>query len=103
MDAMKMMKQAMSMRKDMKRIQKDLARKTVEFSAKGVAVTAQCDMAVVSVSVDASLLDPANVNRLEKAIVNSVNGALGAAKKEASSEMAKMTGGLGGLSDMLGG
>ena len=98
---MNMMKQAASLKK----MQKKLSKKKVECSSPGgeVSVTARGDMSVSSISIDPEQLKAANPRRLEKQIVSTVNSALDSAKKMAAGEMAKMTGGMGGLADMLGG
>lgn len=96
-----MMKQAASMKHKMKKIQKELERQTVEGCSGSVKVVACGDMSVKSVKLDPTDIDLARLDRLEKTIVAAVNKALDAAKKKAASEMASMTGGLGGLADML--
>jgi DNA-binding YbaB/EbfC family protein len=99
-----MMKQAMSMQRELKTIQKGLAKKTVEYAAKGglVKAVARCDMSVESVKIDPQMMNPADAAKLEDAVASAVNGALNAAKQEAAKEMSKMTGGMGGMAEMLG-
>lgn len=101
-DMFKMMKQASSMKKQMKKIQKELEKFTAEGQNGNVKVIVTGDMAVKSVEIDVEALDPSKQDRLQRMIVTAVNNALRNAKKQAGSEMAKMSGGLGGLSDMLG-
>jgi DNA-binding protein YbaB len=60
-------------------------------------------MTVKSVEIDPAGMDPARRERLEGMIVTAINNALRNARKQAGSEMAKMSGGVGGLSDLLGG
>ena len=86
----------------MKKIQKELAGRTVEASSQGVTVVARCDMSIADIKIDQSEIDSSNVERLEKMLVSALNKALDSAKKQAGSEMSKMAGGLGGLTDMLG-
>ncbi len=102
---MKMVSQAATMRKQMKRMQKELAKQTVEITSNNgkVTVSARGDMSIKEVRIDPSALEELKLDRLEKIIATTVNSALNAAKKTAGSEMSKMSGGLGGLSDMLGG
>lgn len=97
-----MIKQAASMQKEFKRVQKELAKKIVESSSDGVTVIARGDMSIDNISIDPAVIDLSKPERLEKAVASAVNGALGAAKKLAGGELSKMTGGLGGLSDLLG-
>jgi len=96
-----MMKEAATMQRQMKKIQKELARQTVEGSSGDVTVVACGDMSVKSVSIGPAALNSGNPEQLERMIVAAANSALASAKKRAGSEMSKMTGGLGGLADML--
>ena len=102
---MKMVSQAASMRKQMKKMQKELARQVVEVKSNNgkVMVSARGDMSIKEIKIDPSALTDLKLERLEKILVTTVNSALNASKKAASSEMTKMSGGLGGLADMLGG
>ena len=100
-----MMKQAASMQKQMKKMQKELAKKKVTFETGGgkVTVVAKGDMSIDSVTIRDDAMAGGDAAALGKMVTQAVNGALSSAKKEAGAEMAKMTGGLGGLSDLLGG
>jgi nucleoid-associated protein EbfC len=102
---MKMVSQAATMRKQMKRMQKELAKQTVEVTSNNgkVTVVARGDMSIKEIRIDPSAIQDLALDRLEKVIVTTVNSTLNAAKKTAGTEMSKMSGGLGGLSDMLGG
>ena len=102
-DMFKMIKQAANMRKQVKRIQKELQKFSVEGASGHVRVTVLGDMTVKSVEIDPAGLDPARRERLQVMIASAVNNAMRNAKKQAGSEMSKMTGGMGGLSDLLGG
>jgi DNA-binding YbaB/EbfC family protein len=101
----KMVSQAATMRKQMKRMQKELAKQTVEVTSNNgkVTVVARGDMSIKEIRIDPSALEELKLDRLEKVIATTVNSTLNAAKKTAGTEMSKMSGGLGGLSDMLGG
>ena len=96
-----MMKQANQLRK----MQKQLASKTVEVSSPdgNVTVVVRADMSVKSIRIKPEWVDPTRVERLEKVLLSTVNSAMDAAKKAAAADMQKLTGGLGGLSDLLGG
>jgi len=102
---LKMVSQAAKMRKQMKHMQKELAKQSVEITSNNgkVTVSARGDMSIKEIRIDPSVLEDLKLDRLEKVLVMTVNSALNAAKKTAGSEMSKLTGGLGGLSDMLGG
>ncbi|MBM4147664.1 MAG: YbaB/EbfC family nucleoid-associated protein [Lentisphaerae bacterium] len=102
-DMFKMLKQAAAMRQQVKRIQKELQKVSVEGASGFVRVTMLGDMTMKSVNIDPQGLDQARKERLESQIVTAVNNALRNAKKQAGTEMGKMTGGMGGLSDLLGG
>lgn len=95
-----MAKKAASMQKQMKKVQKELARQTAEGSNGAVTAVARGDMSLKSVRIDGDV-SSINQDKLEKMIVGAVNSALNAAKKMAGGEMSKITGGMGGLSDML--
>jgi len=100
----KMMRQMKQM-KQMKRMQKQLAAKTVEISSNDgrITVVARGDMTIKSIQINPEALDPAKVERLQKVLASTINSALDSSKKAAAGDMAKMSGGLGGLSEMLGG
>jgi hypothetical protein len=98
----KMMRQAIEMRKQMSKIQKELAKQVVEASSGEVTVVARGDMTIKSVSIKPEAIDPNKSERLEKMIAAAVNNALESAKKIAGSQVSKMSGGVGGLADMLG-
>jgi DNA-binding YbaB/EbfC family protein len=102
-DMFKMLKQAANMRKQVKKIQKELQKFTVEGVSGHVKAKVLGDMTVKSVEIDPAGMDPARRERLEGMIVTAINNALRNARKQAGSEMAKMSGGVGGLSDLLGG
>ena len=96
-----MMKKAAAMQLKMRRIQKELARIEIEAKSGEVTVVASCDMAVKRVKWDDGAFDPARPERFEKMLVAATNSALEQAKKRASEEMAKMSGGLEGLAEKM--
>ncbi|MCX7590370.1 MAG: YbaB/EbfC family nucleoid-associated protein [Kiritimatiellae bacterium] len=98
-----MMKQAATMQRQMKQIQKELARHKVEHTVAGgtVKVIVRGDMTIESIGLDESLLEPAKKVKVERLLVEAVNGALEAAKKKVGGEMSRMASGLG-LGDLLG-
>ena len=97
-----MVKKAASMQKQMKKVQKDLARKTADGTSGSVTVVARGDMSIKSVSIAESDLGAQSAEKLEKMVLAATNAALESVKKMAGSEMSKMTGGLGGLADLMG-
>jgi len=97
MNVMKMMQQAKTMQKDMERIQAQLAEKRVEFSSGGgmVTATATGDGGVVGIKIDPKVINPADKDLLEDMVLAAVDGAIRKSREMASSEMAKVTAGMG--------
>jgi DNA-binding YbaB/EbfC family protein len=103
MNMMKLMKQAQTMQKDMERIQAELATKRVEFSSGGGMVTAVAtgDGSVVSIKIDAKVINPADKELLEDMVLAAVDGAIKKSREMAASDMQKVTAGMG-MPGMLG-
>ncbi|MEP7071324.1 MAG: YbaB/EbfC family nucleoid-associated protein [Verrucomicrobiota bacterium] len=97
MNLNKLMKQAQKMQEQMQQTQADLETKTVEVQAAGGKVTVVANGAgdVVSLKVAKEIVDPEDVEFLEEAILSGVKQAIEQGKALASSEMSKITGGLG--------
>lgn len=95
----------MKQMQQMRRIQKQLASKTVSISSNDgmVTVVARGDMTVDSIKLKPEALTALKLEKLERLLASTVNGAMDSAKKAAAADMAKMAGGLGGLSEMFGG
>ena len=87
---------AMQMQQDLARVQAELAEAQVEGSAGGGVVKAVVTgkQELVSVTIDPSAVDPADVEMLQDLIVAAVNDALRAAKELGETKMAAVTGGL---------
>jgi DNA-binding YbaB/EbfC family protein len=87
---------AMQMQQGMARVQQELAEARVEGSAGGgvvsAVVTGKGDL--VSVKIDPSAVDPADVEMLQDLVVAAVNEALVAAHELGERKMAEVTGGL---------
>ena len=96
MDMMKMMKQATTMQRDMKKKQKQLAKQSVEFSSANDAVTVKmsCDLKVQSIQIQPEIVNPAEIKKLEIAVLDAMRGALNQAQDEAAKEMKTLTAGL---------
>jgi hypothetical protein len=94
-----MMKQMNQMRK----LQKEMAAKSFEAKTNdgSVVVVARGDMTIKSIAILPAAMDPARPDRLAATITSTVNSALDSAKKGAAQDMAKLTGGLSGLANML--
>jgi len=92
----RMMKQIQKMQQDLARMEEELAGRTVEASSGGgvVKAVATGKQEIVSVTIDPSVLDPADVEMLQDMIVAAVNDALAKARAMAEQEVARITGGL---------
>ncbi len=90
-----MMKMAQEMKGKMKDIKQELARANFVGQSKGVAVEVNGEMEIKSVKIDPQIVDPNNVSRLEKEVMEAAKKALKSAKDEAAQKMKGLTGGLG--------
>jgi DNA-binding YbaB/EbfC family protein len=87
---------AQQMQQDMLRVQEELATTVVDGSAGGGVVKAQATgkQELVSVTIDPSAVDPADVEMLQDLVVAAVNDALRASRDVAEQKLAAVTGGL---------
>jgi DNA-binding YbaB/EbfC family protein len=87
---------AQQMQQEMQRIQTELEQTIVDGSAGGGVVTAQVTgkQEVVSVTIDPSAVDPADVEMLQDLVIAAINDALRASRELAEQKMAAVTGGL---------
>ena len=87
---------AQQMQQEMLRIQSELETLEVDGSAGGgvVRATVTGKQELVSVTIDPSAVDPADVEMLQDLVVAAVNDALRASRQVAESKMAAVTGGL---------
>ena len=94
-----LMKQAQRMQKQMEETTKELEEKEVTAAAGGgaVEVTVTGKKEVKSVKLNPEVVDPDDIEMLEDLIVAATNEALRKIEEISQSEMAKITGGLGGL------
>jgi DNA-binding YbaB/EbfC family protein len=97
MNLNKLMKQAQKMQEKMAQAQADLAEKTVEAQAAGGKVTVVANGAgdVISIKIAKEIIDPEDVEFLEDAVLSGVRQAIEQGKAMATSEMSKITGGVG--------
>ncbi len=93
---LKMLRNAGALQREVARVQKELGRRTVEFvSADGaVRVEAACDLTVRRIEVAPSLAENGG-ERLERSLLEAVNGALRAARNEAARGMEAVAAGMG--------
>jgi DNA-binding YbaB/EbfC family protein len=98
MNLNKLMKQAQKMQEKMAQAQTELAEKTVEVQAAGGKITVVANGAgdVISIKIAKEIVDPEDVEFLEEAVLSGVKQAIEQGKVIASSEMSKITGGMGG-------
>ena len=91
-----MMNQLRKMQQEMAKAQDDIQSTTVEGAAAGGAVTITMtgDNRVTKVSLDASVVDPDDVETLEDVIVAAFNDARAKAEEFATKRMSSVTGGL---------
>ena len=92
---------ALQMQQEMERVQAELAEAKVEGSSGGGVVRAVVTgkQELVSIAIDPSAVDPADVEMLEDLVTAAVNEALDASRRLAEQKMGAMQtiGGLGGL------
>lgn len=92
---------ALQMQQEMERIQAELATTSVEGSAGGGVVRAVVTgkQSLVSITIDPSAVDAADVDMLQDLVIVAVNEALDASRRLAEQKMGAMQslGGLGGL------
>ena len=94
-----LMKQAQKMQRQMEEAQKELEEKEITAAAGGgaVEVTVSGSKKILKVKLDEEVVDPDDVEMLEDLIVAATNEALRKCEEESQAQMAKITGGLGGL------
>jgi DNA-binding YbaB/EbfC family protein len=87
---------AMQMQQAMERVKAELAEDRVDGTAGGgvVKAVATGDQKLVSVTIEPSAVDPADVEMLQDLIVAAINDALRAARELGEAKMAAVTGGL---------
>ena len=93
-----LMKQAQKMQKQMEETTRELEEKEITAAAGGgaVEVTVTGKKEVKSVKLDPEVVDPDDIEMLEDLIVAATNEALRKMEELSQTEMAKITGGLGG-------
>jgi nucleoid-associated protein EbfC len=91
-----LMQAAQQMQANLQRVQADLAQKRVDATAGGGMVTAVVtgQLELVSLKIDAAVVDPKDVGMLQDLVVAAVSQALAKAKQLQQDEMAKVTGGM---------
>ena len=98
-----LMKQAQRMQRQMEEAQKELEEKEVTATAGGgvVEITVTGKHEIKNVKIDPEAVDPDDVETLEDLITAAANEAFRKLDEESQSQMAKLTGGMGGLGGMF--
>ena len=96
---MNMLKQAQKMQQDMMKMQQELQEKEYTATAGGGVVTAVVNgkHELKNLVIEPDAVDPDDVEMLQDMIMAAVNEAMRTADTDMSSNMQKLTGGLGGL------
>jgi nucleoid-associated protein EbfC len=105
-DMQQLLEHAQQMQRDLATAQRELASTEVQGSAAGglVSATVSGGGEVLSVRIDASVVDPGDVETLQDLVVAAIRDATRQAADVQAEKMAPLTGGLGGsLGDALGG
>lgn len=91
-----LLKQAQQFQAKMAKLQEELGEKTVEATSGGgmVSVVANGKQEIVSVTIEAEVIDPEDKEMLQDLIIAAVNDALTKAKNMVQEEMGKLTHGL---------
>jgi len=91
------MKQAKKMQEKIGRLQQELETKTVEAQAGGgmVRVVVNGKFEIVSLKIEKDVVNPEDVEMLQDLIAAAVNEGVRKSQELASSEMSKITGGIG--------
>jgi DNA-binding YbaB/EbfC family protein len=98
-DLSRMLAQVQQLQSDMAAAQRSLADERVEGTAGGGVVTATCDGqgTLLGVTIDASVVDPTDIEMLQDLVVAAVNDATRKAQAAQAQTMGSVTGGLSGL------
>ena len=96
-DIMKILQQAQQMQGRLQEMEQELQNQTVSATAGGGMVTVEADGKgqIKRVSIDASVVNPADVEMLEDLVLVAVTEAQKKAADLAQKEMGKLTGGMG--------
>ncbi|MHB8138624.1 MAG: YbaB/EbfC family nucleoid-associated protein [Smithellaceae bacterium] len=91
------MKQAKKMQEKIGRLQEELETKTIEAQSGGgmVRVIVNGKFEIVSLKIEKEVVNPEDIDMLQDLIAAAVNEGIRKSQEMASSEMAKITGGLG--------
>ncbi len=93
-----MLKQAQKMQEQMTQVQAELEAKEYEIKAGGGAVTVKINgkKEIISLDISPDIVDPDDIETLADVITAGVNEAIKTVEDDASAQMSKVTGGMGG-------
>ena len=93
-----MMKEAQKLQQQMAALQEEVGKRKVEATAGGGMVTVEANgkQEIVTVKIDPEVVSKDDVQMLEDLVLAAANEALRKARELVASEMARVTGGLGG-------
>ena len=96
MSQMGMMQQMQRLQEQLQQAQEQLANETIAYSAGGgaVKVVVTGDQRVVSIEIDAALLQDGDVEMLQDLVLTAVNGGLEASRKLQAERLGPLAGGL---------
>ena len=99
MNINQLMKEAKKMQADMEKSQEELAAKEFDASAGGGAIEVKVsgDKLIKDIKIKPEVVDPDDVEMLEDLIMAAANEAFRKLDEESQSQMAKFTGGMGGM------
>lgn len=90
-----MLRQVQKMQQDMEAMQEELNHREYEISAGGVCkIVISGEKEIKSIELTPEIVDPDDIETLQDILVAGVNEAIKRVEETASSEMAKLTGGL---------
>lgn len=100
-----MLAQVQKMQQEMAAAQSALEHETMTVSAGGgaIAITITGHQRVKTISIDPELLNPEEADFLQDMLVAGVNAAIEQSQAMAAQRMESISGGIGGMDDLLGG
>jgi hypothetical protein len=98
-----MLQQLQSLQQEMLEAQEEIAEQTFSATVGGgiVAAVVSGDRQLKELTIDPEVVDPDDVEMLQDLIVAAVNRAMEQIDQAAADRMADVTGGLGGIQDLL--
>ena len=91
-----MVKQAMEIKSKLDKAQKELSKTTLEKTSKdgGIIVTVNGQQRLLDVKIAPDIINPNDINKLEKTLLNTIQEAMKESQKLANKQMKEITGGI---------